>query len=224
MRTLRIAESISLVALTALCVAAPVSAQIAIPRWPSGPSYDQGSYDRGFREGREHGEDDARANRAFDYRRHREYRNGDSGWGRGNGDAYRRGFEDGYRQGYERNQRYGRGGGYGYPGNGGYGNGRYPDDRYGYPGGGYGYPGNGGYGYGREGYSRGFEDGLRKGREDGRDGDRFDPMRHKDYRNADDGYNRRYGSKDAYRASYRDGFRQGYERGYRESGRGGWRR
>jgi hypothetical protein len=212
MRTPRFAESVALAALTALCLAAPVAAQVAIPRWPSGPggpTYDQGSYDRGYRDGIQRGQQDARANRPFDYGRHQEYRNASRGRGDGS-DQFRRGFEDGYRQGYER---YARNGGYGY---GGYGNGRYPDERYGY-----GYPGGYGYPtYGRVAFDRGFEDGVRKGREDGRDGDRFDPTRHKDYRKADDGYNRQYGSKDAYQVAYRDGFRSGYNRGYRENARG----
>ena len=44
-------------------------------------------------------------------------------------------------------------------------------------------------------------------------------MRHKDYRQADQGYTVAYGSKDAYRNNYRTGFRQGYDDGYRNSTR-----
>ncbi len=95
-------------------------------------------------------------------------------------------------------------------GNDRYGNGRY-DDRYGYP-------DRGGYGYNSAAYDQGYRDGLNKGREDARDRDSFDPVRHKEYRNADRGYNNRYGSKDQYKLAYRDGFERGYEQSYRQNG------
>lgn len=65
------------------------------------------------------------------------------------------------------------------------------------------------------GYDRGFEKGI----EDGRDGDRYDPVRHRDYRDGDEGYSNGDGSRDAYRDNYRAGFRQGYEEGYRQGTR-----
>lgn len=80
----------------------------------------------------------------------------------------------------------------------------YPDARYPTSRGGY-------YGYESEGYRRGYEDGAVKGREDVRDGDRFDPARHGWYRSGDRGYNSRYGSREAYREDYRRGFLAGYE-------------
>jgi hypothetical protein len=88
------------------------------------------------------------------------------------------------------------------------------DDRYGnrYPGGGY-----GGGGYGNTNsipYRNGYQDGIEKGREDARDGDSFDPVRHSRYRSADHGYNSRYGSKNNYKLVYRDGFEAGYRDGY----------
>ncbi len=49
-----------------------------------------------------------------------------------------------------------------------------------------------------------------------------DPVRHGDYKDGDNGYQRSYGSKDAYKNNYRSGFRQGYEDGYRNA-RGGLR-
>ena len=55
------------------------------------------------------------------------------------------------------------------------------------------------------------------GRKDARGNDRYEPTREKKYRQADDGYNNRYGSKDQYRDAYRQGFQQGYDRGYREA-------
>ena len=66
---------------------------------------------------------------------------------------------------------------------------------------------------------RGFSDGYEKGLEDARDGDRYDPVRHKWYRSADRGYNGRYGVRERYKNLYRDGFRSGYDRGYRDGRR-----
>lgn len=65
-------------------------------------------------------------------------------------------------------------------------------------------------------YNNGYRDGLEKGREDARDGDSYDPVRHSRYRSADRGYNSRYGTKDDYKLVYRDGFEAGYEQGYRD--------
>lgn len=76
-------------------------------------------------------------------------------------------------------------------------------------------------GYGEPAYARGYADGYRRGLSDARDRDRYDPVRHRDYRSADHGYDRAYGSREIYRNNYRAGFRQGYEDGYRD---GEWRR
>ena len=65
--------------------------------------------------------------------------------------------------------------------------------------------------YSSEAFRKGYEDGVYKGREDVGDGDSFDPARHGWYKNADRGYDSRYGSKDDYRAEYRRGFLDGYE-------------
>ncbi len=107
---------------------------------------------------------------------------------------------------------------YGYPDRNG--NGR--DDRYEnrYPNGGYG--GYGGYSTNSVPFRNGYQDGLEKGRDDGRDRKSFDPVRQGRYRSADHGYNSRYGSKDAYKQVYRDGFEQGYRDGY-DQYRGGSR-
>lgn len=74
-------------------------------------------------------------------------------------------------------------------------------------------------GYSNPGYSQGFEDGYDKGRDDARDRDRYDIRRHGRYRSADHGYNRRYGSKEAYKRFYRDGFAAGYDQAYRDEAR-----
>ena len=67
--------------------------------------------------------------------------------------------------------------------------------------------------------ARGYADGYEEGLRDARDRDRYDPVRSRDYREADQGYYREYGPRDAYRNNYRFGFRQGYDTGYREGRR-----
>ena len=67
--------------------------------------------------------------------------------------------------------------------------------------------------------SKGYESGWDLGLLDGRDGARYDPVRHRDYRDADRGYASSYGSRDGYKTKFRAGFRQGYEDGYREGTR-----
>ena len=86
---------------------------------------------------------------------------------------------------------------------------RYPSSRY---------PNSRGtYRYSSVAFDNGYNDGIDKGREDGRDRDSFDPNRHSRYRSADHGYDKRYGSKDEYKEVYREGFRAGYNDAYRQS-------
>jgi hypothetical protein len=66
---------------------------------------------------------------------------------------------------------------------------------------------------------KGYESGWDLGLSDGRDGERYDPVRHRDYRDGDRGYASSYGSRDGYKTKFRAGFRQGYEDGYREGAR-----
>ena len=92
----------------------------------------------------------------------------------------------------------------------------YQDDRYGnsYPNA---YPdSNRRYGNNSVPFDNGYRDGLEKGREDARDRDSYDPVRHSWYRNGDRGYNSRYGTKDSYKLTYRDGFEAGYDEAYRQ--------
>lgn len=200
-------------ALTAVAVlalaGAPVAAQWADPR---------GGHDEGYRDGARAGGDDARDGRPFEYQRHRDYRAADSGYQRRDGrrddyqQQYRAGFVAGYRDGY-------------YSG-GGRGAGRGPQPGRARPG----FGSRPGYGPRPDGYGRapivdiargnGFEEGYRKGLEDGRDGDWPDPARHSRYRNADQGYRRDYGPRRVYQQAYRAAFEQGYADGYRET-RGG---
>jgi hypothetical protein len=157
------------------------------------------AFERGYREGVQRGADDARRGRSFELERDDVYRSADRGYNNRYGDRewyrndFRRGFSLGYRSGYSNIRGDGRQG--------------RRDDR--------------GVGRDRRGlqepaFARGYSDGWEKGVEDRRDRDRFDPTRHGDYRDADDGYKGSYGSKDAYRNNYRSGFREGYEDGYRE--------
>jgi hypothetical protein len=67
--------------------------------------------------------------------------------------------------------------------------------------------------------TKGYDSGYDLGRTDGREGQRYDPVRHRDYRDADRGYVTSYGSRDGYKTNFRSGFRQGYEDGYREGTR-----
>ena len=157
----------------------------------------QAEFDHGFRLGVRAGEDDARRGERFNY-------NDERDWQRAGNRAFRDGFERGYTEAYRRNDRGG------YVGPGGYG--------------GYGGRGDGGYrggAYANPATAAGFDDGYRQGREDARDGDRFDPVRAKRYREGDRGYDRRYGTREQWKTAYRQGFRAGYDRGYRE-GRARW--
>jgi hypothetical protein len=97
--------------------------------------------------------------------------------------------------------------GYRYGDRGGYG-------RYG----GYGDP-NGYYRGGeRIAYDNGFREGVKQGERDGRGNRRYDPARHGEWRDADDGFRREYGNHDVYRRNFRVGFEQGYSQGYRRYG------
>ena len=70
-------------------------------------------------------------------------------------------------------------------------------------------------GYREPAFAAGFDSGYERGIEDGRDAAGYDPVRHRDYRDAERGYRDGYGSRDSYRTNFRAGFRQGYEDGYR---------
>jgi len=150
-------------------------------------------YERGYREGLQRGAEDARRNRGFDLGRYPNY---------GGRDDFRRGFAEGYAAGFGRFSRQPRV----------YGNQRDTVRR--------GPTGYGAYGsYGEPAAARGFSDGYEEGMKDGRDRDRYDPVGSRGYRDGDNGYFKNYGSRDAYKNNYRAGFRQGYEEGYRDGTR-----
>ena len=159
-------------------------------------------YDRGYREGVEQGEQDSRQGREPRVDGNSVYRDGDRGYqGRyGSRDVYRtdfrRGFASGYREGYDRYRSV-------------FAQGRRDNRR----------DPRVLRGYQDPAFARGYSDGWEHGADDRRDRDRYDPVRHGDYRDGDEGYNRSYGSRDAYKNNYRAGFRQGYEEGYRNGAR-----
>jgi hypothetical protein len=163
------------------------------------------AYDRGFREGVKEGEKDGRSRDPFRYDDEGDYRRGDIGYSRSDGDVvfyrqhFRSGFADGYADGYRRYT-----GGYNRPG-------------YGYGRPGYGAPG---YGSGQGRYVTAFDvgarEGFEKGEEDARRNRAFDPRRQEWYREGDRHYESRYGSREQYKIEYRRGFMSGYERGYRD--------
>ena len=65
------------------------------------------------------------------------------------------------------------------------------------------------------GYQRGYNDGIDKGRHEGRERDPFD-YRTPDWRQATRGYERWMGRVEVYQRGYQDGYRNGFNAGYRE--------
>ena len=168
------------------------------------------AYDRGYREGVQQGERGrptgsgaAVSNAILIYRDADRGYNDRYGSRDGYRDEFRRGFASGYRNGYDRYRAisiYDQGQRRRNKGD----NRRDPRVLRGYQ---------------DPAFARGYSDGWDHGADDRHDRDRYDPVRHGDYRGADDGYSRSYGSKDAYKNNYRSGFRQGYDYGYRNGER-----
>jgi hypothetical protein len=82
--------------------------------------------------------------------------------------------------------------------------------------------------FARVAYDKGFEEGLEHGRSDARAGRPFGYARQGDYRDADEGYDRRFGSLGEYREHFRRGFVAGYSEAYQTNSRvddrwRGWR-
>jgi hypothetical protein len=195
---------ITLAALLALS-ATPACAQGTYGYPRSSVRIDDRAYRNGYDEGRTQGERDGRDGRAFDYGRHREYKTATEGYGGdGNRNEYREIFRQGFVAGYDDGyRRYARS----FP--------QYPSSRPPV----YGDRDRGVAAYRSPAASRGYQDGFDEGRKDGRDGKRFDPAAESRYRSGDHGYEREYGSRDAYKRDYRAAFEDGYDRGYRESRR-----
>lgn len=231
--TARHTISLPLLAIAALAMAIPASAQPARSARLSSPAFDQG-YARGLDAGR----DDLRRNRAYGYIDDLEYRSAESGYRNEYGprDWYRDEFRRGYAAGYAAGYRGAAAPAYGRPGYGGtvYGNpgtsGRPPAWSNG-RGAGRGRGGGAPPAWYYDGYGRGqrvdlalengYLDGYEAGLDDGDDGRRFNPMDERRYRNGDHGYDRRYGPRELYRNRYRQAFRDGYEAGYQDGRRYG---
>src|SRR5262249_11692475 len=64
-------------------------------------------------------------------------------------------------------------------------------------------------------HANGFREGLHQGERDGRRNRRFEPQRHDEWRDADNGFRRDYGDRNVYRRGYRSGFEAGYAQGFR---------
>jgi hypothetical protein len=69
----------------------------------------------------------------------------------------------------------------------------------------------------RRAYSHGYEEGLEHGRSDARRGRSLDYRRHDEFRDGDEGYNRRYGDREDYVEAFRRGFVAGYSEAYRSN-------
>jgi hypothetical protein len=67
-----------------------------------------------------------------------------------------------------------------------------------------------------EAYQRGFREGEKLGDEDQRRNRAFNVQSHREYRDAEQGYDRNDGSRERYRDEFRRGFTDGYRAGYRD--------
>lgn len=70
----------------------------------------------------------------------------------------------------------------------------------------------------RAAHDNGYRDGLKRGEQAARAGKVFNAQLERDYRDAQNGYNRSYGDRARYRDDYRGGFAQGYRDGYSRRG------
>jgi hypothetical protein len=61
----------------------------------------------------------------------------------------------------------------------------------------------------------GYNEGIKEGRKDRNNGDRFEYRDEEDFRNANTDYSSRLGSRELYRQYFRQGFANGYSDGYR---------
>ena len=62
----------------------------------------------------------------------------------------------------------------------------------------------------RTAYDQGYREGVKRGEQDARRGDRFGYEDEREFRRADKGYHRRLGDRERYRQVFRDGFAAGY--------------
>jgi hypothetical protein len=84
--------------------------------------------------------------------------------------------------------------------------GRYDNDRYGY---------GGSFQLRQTALNAGYNEGIKEGRKDRNNRDRFEYRDEEDYRNANTDYSSRLGSRSLYQQYFRQGFVNGYTDGYR---------
>ena len=60
----------------------------------------------------------------------------------------------------------------------------------------------------------GYEDGLKEGSKDARDGDSFDPFAESDYKDGANGFRSIYGDRETYKQLYRQSFLRGYREAF----------
>ena len=70
-------------------------------------------------------------------------------------------------------------------------------------------------------YDQGYREGVKKGENDGRRGERFGFQDEREFQRGDRGYHREYGDRDRYRQIFRDGYAAGYSDGYSRHSRYG---
>src|SRR5258708_28327345 len=70
----------------------------------------------------------------------------------------------------------------------------------------------------RDAYENGYRDGLKRGEQAARDGRPHDVERERDYRGAENGYNRSHGDRNRYRNGYRGGFAPSHRHRYTPRG------
>ena len=61
----------------------------------------------------------------------------------------------------------------------------------------------------------GYNEGIKEGRRDRQNGERFEYRDEEDFRNANTDYSSRLGDRELYRQYFRQGFANGYNDGYR---------
>jgi hypothetical protein len=76
----------------------------------------------------------------------------------------------------------------------------------------------------RAAHDNGYRDGVKRGEQAARGKKPFNAQIEREYRDAENGYNRSYGDRNRYRDDYRGGFAQGYRDGYEGRGKNdrGW--
>jgi hypothetical protein len=84
--------------------------------------------------------------------------------------------------------------------------GRYDNDRYGY---------GVSYQLRQTALNAGYNEGIKEGRKDRNNGERYEFRDEEDYRNANTDYSSRLGSRELYQQYFRQGFQNGYADGYR---------